>query len=118
MFTSEDLNILKSQNRDIAAINRLFSYYAKGFVLTQLERPATVSDGIIRFDDLPLEAIRQEYNALTKGLKLVKFVPASGAASRMFKDLFQYLEDKTDKQGAVFVENIQKHLPLYLSLYL
>ncbi len=46
-------------------------------------------------------------------LECVKFVPASGAATRMFKDLYQYLEDRTETDSVVdFFENLEQ-FPFY-----
>ena len=65
-----------------------------GFPQLDIVAPASVKNGILA----PKRAEQDEYIAawqqyLQEGHKILKFVPASGAASRMFKNLFQYLED-------------------------
>nr|MDA3931052.1 DUF4301 family protein [Prolixibacteraceae bacterium] len=50
-------------------------------------------------------------NSLSSGLESLKFVPASGAASRMYKDLCEYIEDESNNETDFinnFFENIEK----------
>ncbi|MGE4586521.1 MAG: DUF4301 family protein, partial [Mangrovibacterium sp.] len=53
----------------------------------------TVGDGIIRLPETELDALQEHFEAsVSKGTRLLKFVPASGAASRMFKFLYEARE--------------------------
>tara|TARA_B100000809_G_C15140488_1_gene532999 strand:- start:4400 stop:5878 length:1479 start_codon:yes stop_codon:yes gene_type:complete len=62
--------------------------FNRGTQYVTLKRPCTKGDGINFFSELEIENYKNEYEkALTKGKKVMKFVPASGAASRMFKHL-------------------------------
>ena len=68
--------------------------FRNGFPQLDIVAPASTKKGILA----PKRAEQEEYIAawqqyLKEGHKILKFVPASGAASRMFKNLFQYLED-------------------------
>lgn len=68
--------------------------FRNGFPELDIVGPASTKNGILA----PKRAEQEEYIAawqkyLKEGHKILKFVPASGAASRMFKNLFQYLED-------------------------
>ncbi|MFW6267686.1 MAG: DUF4301 family protein [Marinilabiliaceae bacterium] len=74
--------------------------FKKGFPPLKVERPATLTDGIVPFSEERLEEYKNLYEQeIDKGLRPMKFVPASGAASRMFKALFQYLENPVDMSG-------------------
>ncbi len=65
--------------------------FKRGFPFMEIQKPATVGDGIIRLsEDEILHKIRI-YNHMVENLKVIKFIPASGAASRMFKALFEFL---------------------------
>ncbi len=61
--------------------------FKKGFPVLEIDRPATVGDGIVR---IPEEDKKQLIGRHEEGQlegRLMKFIPASGAASRMFKTL-------------------------------
>ena len=53
----------------------------------QLRRPCTVGDGVRRLSDAELDAVLPAYEAARRTGRLMKFVPASGAATRMFQSL-------------------------------
>ncbi len=65
-------------------------HFRTGFPRLQLEAPATLGRGIIRLAPAELHALQQTYDASRKSR--CKFVPASGAATRLFKKLHAYLE--------------------------
>lgn len=56
----------------------------------QLERPCVPGDGILTITSAEERRYADAFEKLTAGKTIVKFVPASGAASRMFAHLFQY----------------------------
>jgi len=57
-----------------------------------LREPARLGSGIVKLDTNELLDLAKSYEQKLKKLEVVKFVPASGAASRMFKDLFKFLD--------------------------
>lgn len=63
-----------------------------GFSFINLDRPATVGDGILQFSENETEELIKAYNQRQKHCSVLKFVPASGAATRMFKELYAGLE--------------------------
>lgn len=78
---------------------------AEGFPFLKIEAPATVGKGIFRLtDEMQATAIGLWEEFLAGGGKAVKMVPASGAASRMFKDLFSFLNGKHDKPHDDFIK--------------
>jgi hypothetical protein len=88
------------------------SIFERGVEFIKLSKPAVVGDGIIRFSEDVLNRFILVYETAEKVSK-TKFVPASGAASRMFKDLFEYLDNpnksKTPEAFILrFIENIDK----------
>ncbi|AGC76648.1 uncharacterized protein DUF4301 [Nonlabens dokdonensis] len=67
--------------------------FKKGFPVVKLDRPAKVNDGIVPLKDLSLEKLINHYEEHVSNLSLIKFVPASGAATRMFKFLHELLNN-------------------------
>lgn len=67
--------------------------FRNGIPFVQLERPATLLNGILSFTVQQEEDLVALYEERVKDLEVLKFVPASGAATRMFKSLFAFLEN-------------------------
>ena len=67
--------------------------FRKGFPYLKLHAAAAVPDDILALTPESQEQYVQKWNDYkAEGHRVTKFVPASGAASRMFKDLFAFLE--------------------------
>ena len=66
--------------------------FKAGFPPIILDRPAIVGDGIRQLDQNALSALAALYEEHPGAKQVEKFVPASGAATRMFKDLFAWRE--------------------------
>lgn len=64
----------------------------RGTQFVQLMRPATLGDGILHLDEEQVKQMTADFEADKEYYQFTKFVPASGAASRMFKDLFAFAE--------------------------
>jgi len=98
MFTPQDLSLFASKGIDTVAIQRQIEHFCKGFPFIRLVRPATPGDGIMTFTDQEKAALIENFDREQPGLSVVKFVPASGAASRMFKHLFEFREKYTNDE--------------------
>ena len=93
-FTAQDLEQLQARGISVEKAEAQLECFRNGFPELDIIAPASTKKGILA----PKRAQQEEYIAawqayLKEGHKILKFVPASGAASRMFKNLFQYLED-------------------------
>ncbi len=83
----EELGISKDE------IKKQLDSFKNGFPYMKLVRPATTGDGITVLDVSRQKKYENLYRDNKNKYTLVKFVPASGAASRMFKDLFAFLNN-------------------------
>jgi len=93
MLTAEDKKQIASRGSHIADVEQQLTYFKKGFPYLKVLRPATIGDGIIKLGAKKSSETITNYKKLTDaGLRPVKFVPASGAASRMFQLLFSFAE--------------------------
>jgi len=92
MLLPEDLKQIKERGSSIEQIENQLQSFQKGFPFIKLVRPATANDGIKIITSAGEKKLFNDYDEFTKTLKVIKFVPASGAASRMFKDLFTFKE--------------------------
>ena len=93
MLTSQDLNQLKHLNIDESEVAKQIEDFKKGFPYLPVQKAATVGDGILRLEDDVIDNLITIYDKRNASTRVIKFVPASGAASRMFKDLFAFLHD-------------------------
>jgi hypothetical protein len=57
-----------------------------------LDRPVTPGDGLRRLSDTEADRLAARYAASTQARRAVRFVPASGAASRMFRTLLPWVD--------------------------
>ena len=92
MFTSEDLQQIQQHGLSREAVEKQLENFRNGFPYLKIIRSAQVGDGIFAIDGGEADALRAEYREAQQNLKIEKFVPASGAATRMFKDLFSFVE--------------------------
>ena len=125
-FTDQDLDLLESKGISKKKVLNQIATFKEGIPFVQLEKPAVISDGIIAFTREEENKLVRLFEDKVQSLSLLKFVPASGAASRMFKTLFNFLEDykpenedietylgrKEDKLLTEFFHN-HKELPFY-----
>ena len=107
MFTKEDLLQINQHGLSQESVERQLENFRQGFPYLKIIRSARVGDGIIAVGEADADRLRAEYREAQQGLKIEKFVPASGAATRMFKDLFSYVE--SGEMNPV-VERLASHL--------
>ena len=90
-FSSSDLQQIEEMGLTQNAVVAQIENFRNGFPKTKLIDSATVDNGgIIRMKDSDINKHIAAYTRLSKGKKILKFVPASGAATRMFKDLYAF----------------------------
>ena len=92
-FSSQDFVQIYKHGINLETIAAHLSFYKNGIAKTYIEKPATLKDGILAFSENEIIVLANYFDALKKNFKLKKFVPASGAASRMFKFLIDFLND-------------------------
>ncbi len=91
MFDPSDLRQLKSKGISPEKAKAQLQNFETGFAYADLTAPATVGNGIVRIENEDIKQYENRYDANTEDEKIVKFVPASGAASRMFQALFEFM---------------------------
>ena len=92
MFTHEDLLQIEQHGLTLEAVKGQIENFKNGFPYLKIIRSARVGDGILAVDEEMANTLRAEYREVQDEVKVEKFVPASGAATRMFKDLFAFAE--------------------------
>ena len=113
MLSQEDLKQISLRGITEEQVEHQLDEIKQGFPFLKIEAAASIGKGIMS----PMENEMNKYLSmwdtyLTGCHKIVKFVPASGAASRMFKNLYSFLDADYDKPTTEFekefFENIKK----------
>lgn len=112
MLTHEDKELLAKKGISEEKIAEQLACFEKGFPFLKLSAAASVENGGIM---LAAEADQQRYLAAWDAYKaddkkIVKFVPASGAASRMFKNMFEFLGADYDVPTTDFEKKFFDHI--------
>lgn len=76
-----------------AALETQLKNFREGFPFLPVTRAVSCGDGIRVLDAAGIEQAAARYDRAKESLRVVKFVPASGAATRMFKDLFEFVRE-------------------------
>ncbi|GHU90498.1 hypothetical protein FACS1894155_08950 [Bacteroidia bacterium] len=93
MFNSTDLSVLNQKGINISQIEEQLEYFKKGFPFLPIVDSASINKGIIYIPEEKQSQYLNEWETYReRNRQILKFVPASGAASRMFKDLFEFLD--------------------------
>ena len=92
MLTPEDKDLLVKKGISKQQIAEQLACFEKGFPFLKLDAAASVAKGIMAPAENEMKNYLEAWDIYKEGEKtIVKFVPASGAASRMFKNLFEFL---------------------------
>ena len=112
MLTHEDKELLAKKGISEEKIAEQLACFEKGFPFLKLSAAASVENGgIMKADEKECEQYLAAWDAYKQGdKKIVKFVPASGAASRMFKNMFEFLGAEYDKPTTDFEKKFFDHI--------
>jgi hypothetical protein len=95
IFTKEDIKTLESCNKTVSSAKREYEILLKGVQFVNIQNSATIENGgIQKFSDQEFENYMKKGKHEIKQNHVIKFNPASGAASRMFKQLHFYHQEK------------------------
>ncbi len=118
MFTEKDLKQFKENDIGEDVVKGQLNNYEKGFSYSNIIAPAIVNSGLYSLSNNQINQYTKKYEEVLKKEKIMKFVPASGAASRMFKNLYDFIEnydgsekffeDKSFNSVYNFFENIKQ----------
>jgi hypothetical protein len=111
-FTKTDRQHMKSLGITAAGVFQQIETFRRSDFFVRLKRPCTVGDGVRRIDDSDLARYIDLHSSAAGQGRFTKFVPASGAATRMFQPLLHifYLPNYLDR------DELQKRLDQGVSI--
>ena len=95
MFSEKDKVQIEGKGLTVQRVNEQIELFKKGLSFINLKDNATLGKGILEVTEEKRQHYVEYYNNKKNQVSILKFVPASGAATRMFKFLFQFLKDYT-----------------------
>lgn len=114
MLTKSDINQLEKKGISVETVKAQLDKFVTGFPYLRLQGAATPGNGVIVLDDKAMEQSVERWDKyIADGGEAMKMVPASGAASRMFKALFAFVDSESDRPEpgsdvAQVIENIDR----------
>lgn len=103
MLTPSDKATLEKKGISAEQIEEQLNAFATGFPYLEIMYAAAPGKGIVQFEEIEKQYLLEEWNNyLETDANILKFVPASGAASRMFKDLFEFIETNGNQPSNAF----------------
>ncbi|MFV8324331.1 DUF4301 family protein [Flavobacterium sp. ZS1P14] len=121
-FSSIDFVQIYEHGVPLENIKQQLGFFRNGIATSNLVAPATLFNGIFKLSESDFKEKAAIFDKTKSDLKLEKFVPASGAASRMFKFLIAFLKDfdienetinayinrKKDTELSIFIVGLEK----------
>jgi hypothetical protein len=113
MFNESDKKQIAESEHTLEQISEQLSLFKTGFNHVHLTAPCTIESGIRKFAEDELKQLCSYFEGNSPEISITKFVPASGAASRMFKHIYCLFNNKLDDNDAKqFIEKINS-FPFY-----
>lgn len=100
-ISQDDLALLTKKSIEITEVEKQITIFKRGIPYVKLLRAAIINDGIDRIPETELNNFASIYDA--SNAYVVKFVPASGAATRMFKLMHQFMEHVDSQESFDFL---------------
>ncbi|MCG9791593.1 DUF4301 family protein [Flavobacterium algicola] len=116
-FSDADIEQIASRGISLDTIQKQLNFFKNGIAKTNLETPATLGKGIINLSDADFHSRALYFDENKNNLKLLKFVPASGAATRMFKFLNTFL-NKFDLEKDSINAYVNRYMAYDLAIFI
>lgn len=116
-FTSGDIKQIEALGLTLKKVNEQIELFKSGMPFVNLKEAATIDHGILRLPKTQQDHFINVFKNKRDAVSFVKFVPASGAATRMFKFLFKFLSNfnpETESLNAYINRQKDKNLSVFL----
>jgi hypothetical protein len=115
MFNANDLKQFTKKGIEIQTVEMQIKQLTAGFPFINIIKAATDKEGVFIPAEKDFESMIKLYESSADKENILKFVPASGAASRMFKTLYEFMDNRSNLPPEHFdsPENFFEHLKLF-----
>ena len=110
-WSAKDRERIAAEGLTIDEVDRQLALFRRGVSPVRLNRPCRARDGIVLLSPAEEEQFLAVYDEALRTKRFMKFVPASGAASRMFKEWYQGMEGgfAAESEQDAFIRNLQRY---------
>jgi hypothetical protein len=112
VWSEEDRQSIAAQGLTVREVERHLAFFRRGVPPIRLNRPGQAGDGIVVIPETEQQNLLAAFEDARRTHRLMKFVPASGAASRMFLEWYRCLDAggfADEVERAVFTANLKKY---------
>ncbi|MBN4070458.1 DUF4301 family protein [Olleya sp. AH-315-F22] len=116
-FTENNIKQIEGKGLTVEKVEAQIQLFKTGLPFINLKEAATKVNGILQISDKEQQDFINLFDTKRQALTLIKFVPASGAATRMFKFLFSFLDNYNPNNGSInsyINKNKDTNMPLFL----
>ncbi len=92
-FTENDINQIEDKGLTLDKVQSQIELFKTGVPFVNLNSAATINNGIVKCSEVEKTDYINYFEKKRNNISIAKFVPASGAATRMFKTLFKFMEE-------------------------
>ena len=100
-FTEKDIQQIEKKGLTVEKINAQILLFKTGLPYINLKDAATIGNGILKVETEEKKIYINYFDSKRDLISILKFVPASGAATRMFKFLFEFLKDYNSEKESI-----------------
>lgn len=100
-FTENDIKQIKTKGLTVQQVKSQIELFKTEIPFANVAEAAIIDNGIISLSDTAIKENVARFEAEKNDLDLVKFVPASGAATRMFKFLYKFLKEYNPEEQSI-----------------
>ena len=111
-WSAKDQERIAKEGLTVEEAERQLALFQRGVSPVRLNRPCHAGDGIVVFSAAEEGDLLKVYEEVLRTKRFIKFVPASGAASRMFKEWYRYLNEGGFSEKAeedAFVRDLKQY---------
>jgi hypothetical protein len=101
MFSEKDIKQIDSKGLNVQKVTSQIELFKTGLPFVNLQSAATIHNGILQLSDEKKKEAIHLFDTQRNNYSIIKFVPASGAATRMFKSFFSFIEDYNPEEETV-----------------
>ncbi|MBU4073934.1 MAG: DUF4301 family protein, partial [Proteobacteria bacterium] len=112
VWSAKDRERIAAEGLTLEEADRQLEIFRRGVPPVRLNRPCRAGDGIVVISGEEKAGLLAAYEEARRTHRFIKFVPASGAATRMFKDWYSVLEghdfvEESEREG--FFHDLQRY---------
>lgn len=100
-FTNQEIEQIEAKGLTTKKVMAQIEIFKSGLPFVNLHSAATINNGILKFSENQKHHYIDYFDSKRNDISILKFVPASGAATRMFKTLFNFLDTYNPEEGTI-----------------